>query len=1015
MRNLTEVSLKHRGMVWYFILMIFLGGIFSYQKLGRMEDPAFVVREMVVSVSWPGATALQVEQQVTDKLEQELQDTPGLDHLTSTTRPGVSIIHVSLRDDMPAAGVRDIWKEVRNHCEDIKESLPEGVYGPYYDDRFDDVYGSVFALTADGFSYEEMRDRAQKFRRMLLTLKSVQRVKLLGEQKERVYVELEQAKLSELGISPSAVADALEAQGRMMPAGRIETSSDNVYLRLSGVFDDVEDIRNLPVSGNGKLFRLGDIAKVERRFAEPAEPKMFFNGEPAIGIAVSMVPGENILQLGDDLEQMEKAYQAELPLGLELHQVSDQPQVVEHSIGEFLHTLTEAIVIVLAVSFLSLGLRTGMVVAGCIPLVLAGVFCGMYLLGIDLQKGSLGSLIIALGLLVDDAIIAVEMMSVKLESGFDRFHAACYAFEATAKPMLTGTLITCAGFIPVAFAHGIASEFCSTLFPVISLALVLSWFVSVMVAPLFGYHLIRVEPQQDADGKKDPYRSRFYVCFRRILEWFLTHRKPVLGGTAVLFGISVYMMGFVRQEFFPPSVRPEIMVDLRLPDGSSLQATEAESRKLADVLDGYPELVENYSYYVGTGAPRFVLTINPQLPADNFAQFVIVAKSTEAREELTQKLRQTMAEKLPAARSKLQFLQTGPPADYPIMLRVTGYDPEKVLAIAQQARQLVAQDPNATDVHLDWAEKSKVVHLELDQDKLRGMGLSSRTVAQALYTELTGAKAAQFYAEDRTIDIDLRLAAGDRKDLSKLKELPIYLGSAGYVPLSQIAKITYEGENGHIERRNLKPTVTVLGDIKSGTPNDAELKAYDAVRELRQSLPYGYGIEVGGALEDSGKSLGYLVQPIPFMVFAIMTLLMFQLRNGKQMLLTLLTAPMGIIGVAWGLLLFDKALGFVAYLGILALSGMIIRNSVILIDQIQKHMAEGESPWDAIIDSAVLRFRPILLTAAAAILGMLPLMPSTFWGPMALAIAGGLLAATVLTLLVLPTMYAAVYHVEREA
>lgn len=1015
MRNLTEVSLKHRGMVWYFILMIFLGGIFSYQKLGRMEDPAFVVREMVVSVSWPGATALQVEQQVTDKLEQELQDTPGLDHLTSTTRPGVSIIHVSLRDDMPAAGVRDIWKEVRNHCEDIKESLPEGVYGPYYDDRFDDVYGSVFALTADGFSYEEMRDRAQKFRRMLLTLKSVQRVKLLGEQKERVYVELEQAKLSELGISPSAVADALEAQGRMMPAGRIETSSDNVYLRLSGVFDDVEDIRNLPVSGNGKLFRLGDIAKVERRFAEPAEPKMFFNGEPAIGIAVSMVPGENILQLGDDLEQMEKAYQAELPLGLELHQVSDQPQVVEHSIGEFLHTLTEAIVIVLAVSFLSLGLRTGMVVAGCIPLVLAGVFCGMYLLGIDLQKVSLGSLIIALGLLVDDAIIAVEMMSVKLESGFDRFHAACYAFEATAKPMLTGTLITCAGFIPVAFAHGIASEFCSTLFPVISLALVLSWFVSVMVAPLFGYHLIRVEPQQDADGKKDPYRSRFYVCFRRILEWFLTHRKPVLGGTAVLFGISVYMMGFVRQEFFPPSVRPEIMVDLRLPDGSSLQATEAESRKLADVLDGYPELVENYSYYVGTGAPRFVLTINPQLPADNFAQFVIVAKSTEAREELTQKLRQTMAEKLPAARCKLQFLQTGPPADYPIMLRVTGYDPEKVLAIAQQARQLVAQDPNATDVHLDWAEKSKVVHLELDQDKLRGMGLSSRTVAQALYTELTGAKAAQFYAEDRTIDIDLRLAAGDRKDLSKLKELPIYLGSAGYVPLSQIAKISYEGENGHIERRNLKPTVTVLGDIKSGTPNDAELKAYDAVRELRQSLPYGYGIEVGGALEDSGKSLGYLVQPIPFMVFAIMTLLMFQLRNGKQMLLTLLTAPMGIIGVAWGLLLFDKALGFVAYLGILALSGMIIRNSVILIDQIQKHMAEGESPWDAIIDSAVLRFRPILLTAAAAILGMLPLMPSTFWGPMALAIAGGLLAATVLTLLVLPTMYAAVYHVEREA
>ena len=1007
MRNLTEVSLKNRALVWYFIIVTAIGGIFFYFKLGRMEDPNFTINQMVVTAAWPGASADQMEQQVTDKLESKFRDIPGVKEITSNTRAGTSVVYVTLRDDVDRSTIRDTWRDVRGFGNDVQSELPSGVYGPYYNDRFDDVFGSVYAITGDGYSMEELRQAAEKIRRQLATIDKVQKVKLLGVQTEKVYVEIESAKLAELGISPTVLANALKSQNEMTPSGMNETSTDNVYLRYSGIFDDENAVKNTPIQANGKTFYLGDIATVERRYAEPGDTAMYYNGQPAVGIAVSMEDGGNIITLGNELKTAMTNIQSEMTAGLEIHQVSDQPKVVEESIDDFVSTLREAVIIVLAVSFLSLGLRTGMVVAGCIPLVLAAVFCGMYIFGIDLHKVSLGALIISLGLLVDDAIIAVEQMSVQLERGHSRFDAACHAFRATAKPMLTGTLITCAGFIPVSFSKGMAAEFCSSLFPVIGMALVISWIVSVMIAPLFGYYLIK--PAAKAD-EGEMYQSRFYLAFRGLLNWFLEHRKIVLATTAGLFALSIAMMGMIKQEFFPPSIRPEIIIDMELPEGSSLKASGQAASRFAQFLDENSEEIENYTYYVGEGAPRFVLTVDPKLPTDNLSQFVIVAKDADNRDALTAKLRDYLAENIPEVKTNISVIQTGPPAPYPIMLLVSGYDKDKVRDIASQVADRVAQDPNNTDINMDWNEKSKVLHLEFDQAKLRALGLSPQAVAQTVYTEVSGASAAQLYSGDRTIDIQLRLADTDRQDLSQIKNLPVY-SAGGYVPLEQLAKISYEAEDSLIKRKNMQPTITVQANIKEGTANDATQKAYDAVKDIRDELPFGYKITVGGSLEDSEDSMKYLLIPIPAMIFIIMTLLMFQLRNGKDMILTLLTAPLGLIGVVAGMLLLNQAMGFVAILGVMALSGMIIRNSIILIDQIQKHIEAGEAPRDAIVDSAVLRFRPIMLTAAAAILGMLPLMTSSFWGPMAVAIASGLLIATILTLLVLPVMYAVTYKI----
>ena len=1008
MRNLTELSLRHRALVWYFIIVFAVGGIFAYNALGRMEDPAFTIRQMVISAAWPGASAEEMQEQVTDKLERRFQDTPGLKQIHSETRAGQTTIYVQLRDDVDASEIRPTWRDVRNFGEDVKRDLPAGVYGPFYNDRFDDVYGSVYAITGADYSDEELRSMAEAARRRILAVPSVQKVELIGVQQERVYVEIALERLAQLGIPPTAITDALASQDAMATSGSIETASDTVQLRASGVFENIEDIRALPIAANGKVFRLDDIASVERKTVDPPAPKMLYNGAPAVGIAVSMEAGGNILALGENLKELTAAIQQDLPLGAELHEVSNQPAVVQHSIHDFVETLALAILIVLAVSFLSLGLRTGLVVAGCIPLVLAGTFVAMYMLGIDLHKVSLGALIISLGLLVDDAIIAVEMMSVQLERGMGRFDAACYAFTQTAKPMLTGTLITCAGFIPVAFSKGMASEFCAALFPVIGIALVLSWVVSVMVAPLFGYYLIRVKKMEE--GVHDPYTSPFYRLFRRVLTTFLAHRAVVLVGTVLLFALSLAAFPHIKQTFFPPSLRPELLVRLTLPQGASMQATAAEADRLTDLLAAHSDKIQNYAAYIGRSTPRFVLTVDPKADAPNTAQFVITANDTAAREELAAVIADARRNELTGVQVSTQYIQTGPPADFPIMLRVSAPTTDEVRRVAEEVAAITAADPAATNVHLDWTEKSKTVRIDFDKDKLKLYGISAKAVKQMLYTELTGAQAAEFYTGDRTIGIVLRLAERDRTNIERLGELPI-VTAGGSVPLAQIAHLSYAAEDGFIKRHNLRPSIMVQAEVTNGEGNDAALRIYKATEELRRSLPAGTTIETAGALADSADSMHYLMQPLPAMIFIIMTLLMLQLGSMGKMTLTLLTAPMGLIGVAFAMLVTNSALGFVAYLGVLALFGMIIRNSVILIDQIKKHEEAGEQPLDAIIDSAVLRFRPIMLTAAAAILGMLPLMRSIFWGPMAVAIAGGLIVATVLTLLVLPVMYAVAYRV----
>lgn len=1010
--NLTEWALKHKQFVYFFVVLVFTAGIFSYQKLGRMEDPDFVIRQMIVSVAWPGASAAQVEKQVTDKIEKKLQDTPGLDYLKSYSRPGQAVIYVNLKESVKEKDVRPTWLEVRNMVNDIKGTLPQGVVGPSFNDRFDDVFGSIYALTSDEYSYEEMREKAEEIRRILLGVTNVKKVELIGVQSEKIYIEMESSKLAGLGIDPAIIIASVKAQSAMTPSGMVETSSDDVYLRVSGMFENVDGLRNMPIRVNERTFRLGDIAKIERGYVDPMEPKMYYNGEAAIGIALSMDKGGNILTLGTDLEKTTTMIKKDLPLGMELNQVSNQPKVVKESIGEFIKSLWEAIIIVLAVCFLSLGFQSGIVVALCIPLVIAGIFLCMEIWGIDLHKVSLGALIIALGLLVDDAIISVEMMTIKLEQGWGRFEAACYAYTATAFPMLTGTLITCAGFIPIGFSKGSSAEFTSSLFPVMMIALLISWLVSVTVTPLLGYKLVK--PKHKAEENHDIYDTKFYRLFRQLLTWCLQHKKMVMSITLACFIGSIFLLKFVKQEFFPPSVRPELIVEMTLPEGSSLAATEQEAKKLADSLSGDTD-IEGYSYYVGKGAPRFILTMEPKLPKTNYAQFIIVAKNLEARDALNRKIDQLFADEFENVRGHVNLIQTGPPSDYPVMLRISGYDHEKVREIAKQVGDSMASDASLTNINFDWNEKNKVMHLAVDQDKARLLGINSQSLGQDLQTQLSGASIAEFYQEDKTVGIVFRIDAQTRKSLGNIKDLPIHIGSGKFVPLEQIAKISYAGEEGLIWRYNLKPTITVQADTIPGiTGNDATKKIYNNVKSIRENLPPGYSIDIGGSSEKSKTSMEFLVQTVPVMVIVIVILLMIQLQSVSLMILTLLTAPLGIIGVSLSMLLTGRPMGFVAELGILALSGMIIRNSVILIDQIEQHIKAGETPWNAIINSAVLRFRPIMLTAAAAILGMLPLVPSTFWGPMAVAISGGLLGATVMTLLVLPTMYAVWFKVKPE-
>lgn len=1009
--NLSGWSLKHKQLVYYFVVIIFGGGIIAYPNLGRMEDPDFTVRGMMVSVAWPGSSARQVEEQVTDKIERKLQEVTGLDYLKSYSTPGRSIIYVYLKEDVVTANeTRPIWLEVRNMVNDIKDTLPQGVVGPLFYDHYDDVFGNIYALTGDGFTYEELHEKAESIRRSLLRVFSVKKIDLAGVQPEKIYIEIESSKLARLNIDPGIIMHTIQTQNAMSHSGMLETSSDNIYLRVTGMFENMDDLRNVAISAGGRSFRLGDIAKIERSYTDPPEPKMFYNGEPAIGIAVSMEKGGNILDLRKNLNKAIIQIKKELPLGMEISTVFNQPQVVKDSINDFLLHLALAVGIVLLVCFLSLGMRSGSIVALAIPLVMTGVFICMRLFDISLQKISIGALIISLGLLVDDAIVAIEIMTVKLEQGWQRFDAACFAYKSTAYPLLTGTLITCAGFIPVGLSKGAASEMVGSIFFVVAIALTISWLVAATATPLLGYALIKTKP--DRDSNHDIYDTRFYRWFKAILIWCLTHRWRVLAVTAASFIISLFLMGLVKQEFFPVSTRPELIVDMRLPQGASFKATEAEARRFSQFFSG-DKNVASYSYYVGQGSPRFVLNVEPVPPDTNFVQFVFLARNLESREKLQEKINRLFTTEFSNVCESIKLIQTGPPAPYPVMLRVSGYDHEKVREFAAQIRDVMVADKNLRNINLDWNEKSKTMRLSIDQDRARTLGLDSQMLALNLQSFLSGMPVAEFRERDKTVQIIFRIDAASRTDLSKIKDLNIHVGGGRFIPLDHIAKISLDAEDGLIWRRNLKPTITVQAQTTPDvTGNDATGRVYNNLGKIRESLPPGYSIEIAGNLEDSIRATGWLLKPVPAMILIILTLLMFQFQSISKVILTLLTAPLGIIGAVLGLLITGRPMGFVVQLGLLALGGIIIRNTVVLIDQIDQQIAAGESLWNAVINATVLRFRPIMLTAAAAVLAMVPLANSVFWGPMAVAIGGGLLGATVLTLLVLPVMYVVWYKVQ---
>jgi len=1008
--NLTEWALKRQPLVYFIIILVFIAGIFLYLNLGRMEDPDFVIRQMVISVAWPGASAEQVEQQVTDKIEKRLQDTPGLDYLQSESLPGQAYIIVSLKYALDPDKLQPTWFKVRNMVNDIKDTLPAGVVGPYYNDSFADVYGSVFTISSADYSYEEMRQAAEQVRQTLLRVPQVKKVQLIGVQPEKIYIEMNSSKLAQLGISPGSVISALQAQNAMTPSGMITTSTHNVCLRVSGMFEDLEDIRSLPLPSADGTICLGDIAKVQRSYTDPPEPKMYFNGKPAIGIGVSMEERGNILQLGKDLGAAIAKAKQELPLGMEIDQVANQPQVVKDSLNEFVVTLLIAIAVVLLVCFLSLGFRTGLVVAIGIPLVICGVFCGMYLMGIDLHRISLGALIIALGLLVDDAIIVVEMMKVKLEQGWERDNAVVFAYSSTASPRLIGALVTCCGFIPVAFSVGAATEFIGSLFWVVTMALLLSWVVAGTVTPLLGYRLIKPAAHDNPDY--DLYDTRFYTMFRRILTWSLTHRKLVLSLTLIAFLASIGLMTIVKQEFFPASVRPELIVDMKLPEGSAISNTDAQARRFANLLKNDADIV-NCTYYVGQSAPRFVLNALPVLPCSNYAQFVIVAKDYEARQRLRSKCEGLLTDDFPEVFPHCWVLGIGPQPIYPVAFRVSGPDKEQVKNIAFKMRSVMATQSYLKDVNLDWSQKDKIAHLEIDQDKARMLGIDSQSLKAILQAQLSGVPIAEFREENRTISLVVRLDEQSRQDLSVLKDLSVPLSNGQYVPLDQIANISYGAEEGTIWRRDNQPCISVQAEINGEiTPKEATRQALEAARAIVAGLPDGYNIKIGGLEEMSREGIGFLMQPLPIMVLLILFLLMVELESLPKVVMTLAMAPLGLIGVSLALLLTHRALGFVALCGVLALAGIIIRNAVVLIDQIEQQIEAGETFWDAITHATVQRFRPIMLTAGAAILGMIPLSTSVFWGPMAIAIAGGLFIATILTLIILPVMYAAWYRVE---
>lgn len=1007
--NLAEWAIRHKQIVYFFIIAIITGGLWSYFHLGRSEDPDFTIRQAVVTAAWPGASAQQITQQVTDPLEKKLQDTKGLDYIKSFTHDGKTVIYVNLKDSVPKEEMQTRWHEIRNLVNDEWGSLPSGVMGPYINDRFDDVYGSIYAVTGDGFSYEEKRKYAENIRRRLTGVEDVQKVELLGVQKQEIYVEMDQNKLASFGMRPSDVFAMLQQQGAMMPAGMIHTDSRNVAIRVEGLLDTVESLKELPIHVGERSFHLGDVASVTQMYADPETSLMYFNGKPAVGIAVSMATGGNNLVLGKNLEKEIEKEKAELPAGLDIEQVADQPSVVNDSIHEFTKSLLEAIVIVMAASFLSLGFWSGIVLALCIPVVVCASFIYMKWQGIDLHIVSLGTLIVSLGLLVDDAIIVIEMMQVKLEEGMDRLAAAQAAYKGCAKPMLAGTLITAAGFIPVGFAAGQTAEYVGAFFWVIASTLLLSWVASIFVSPVLGYRFIRVK----AGEKKSAFADRAYRLFYKAIAWCIRFKKTVIIGTAAIFAGTVALIPFVNQEFFPDSVRPEIILDVNLPSGASIKETKEVMAGIADNLYG-DDRVSSFSTYIGDSAPRFILLFDPLAPEDSHGQMILVARDSKVRDSLRDDTLAFIAEQYPDARAHARLITTGPPAEYPIMLRLSGKNVEDTAKFAKEAAALVSQYPGMKNVSMDWPEETPVVRLKIDQDKVRKLGGDNYSISRDLYVKLSGYKVAESYQGNQLVPISFRLEGSNAARLADLSSLPVHVGSGRYVPLGEIADISYENETSTIWRRDLHPTITIRGEAGGDKTADSVVnELYDrTLKDFREHLPDGYTLEKGGAIENSEKSVQYLAAQVPIMIFLILMILMFELDKIPLMVIAGITGPLGLIGAILSLFLTRQPMGFVSIVGMLALSGMVVRNSIILLDQIRQHLADGKKPYDAVIESAALRFRPIMLSSVTDVLGFVPLIPSPFWRPLAVSFIGGLLLATAIGLLVVPALYCWYYKVE---
>jgi multidrug efflux pump len=1017
--NLSEWALRNRQIVLFLMLLLAIVGALSYTKLGQSEDPPFTFKAMVIRTNWPGATAEEVSRQVTERIEKKLMETGEYERIVSFSRPGESQVTFIARDSMHSVQIPELWYQVRKKVSDIRHTLPPGIQGPFFNDEFGTTFGNIYALTGDGFDYAVLKDYADRIQIQLQRVKDVGKVELLGLQDEKIWIELSNVKLATLGLPLAAVQQALEEQNAVSTAGFFETSSERLQLRVSGNFQTVDEIKNFPIRVGDRTFRISDVADVRRGFNDPPAPRMRFMAEDAIGLAVAMKDGGDILVLGKALEVEFDRIQKNLPVGMQLRKVSDQPAAVKTGVGEFVQVLVEALAIVLLVSFFSLGVRTGMVVALAIPLVLAMTFAAMYYFGIGLHKISLGALVLALGLLVDDAIIAVEMMAIKMEQGFDRIKAASYAWTSTAFPMLTGTLITAAGFLPIATAQSGTGEYTRSIFQVVTIALLASWVAAVVFVPYLGEKLLpdlaKIHAAKHGTDQPDPYGTPFYQRVRRVVEWCVRRRKTVIAATVILFIASVVLFRFVPQQFFPASGRLELMVDLKLAEGASLSNTTEEVKRLEALLKDKAG-IDNYVAYVGTGSPRFYLPLDQQLPAASFAQFVVLAKTIEERETLRTWLISTLNEQFPAMRSRVTRLENGPPVGYPVQFRVTGEHIEEVRALARKVAAKVRENPHVSNVHLDWEEPSKVVYLNVDQDRARALGVSTANLSKFLQSSLTGSSVSQYREDNELIEILLRGTVHERTELSLLPSLAVPTDNGRSVALSQIATLEYGFEEGVIWHRNRLPNVTVRADIY-GKEQPATLvkQILPTLDPIRAELPDGYLLDVGGTVEDSERGQKSVNAGVPMFIVVVLTLLMLQLRSFSRTAMVFLTAPLGLIGVTLFLMVFRQPFGFVAMLGTIALSGMIMRNSVILVDQIEQDIAAGLKPWQAIIEATVRRFRPIVLTALAAVLAMIPLSRSVFFGPMAVAIMGGLIVATALTLLFLPALYAAWFRVRKES